>query len=201
MYRRRSARRGFGRKRSVAWTPGFSGLDQSNSATALAVSFTNTIGNVYTAAFTLTADSDLQLHGGEDAVVVRMSYELYFFNSTVVTATAHALPARILWVQGQQTATGAILPIDYTSSAGLGRDDILHTRDTVLHRAGSVDDSGTNIGGPVQDNWLRGDIKVRRKLQSGNHIFMLVQTCKDGASIPSGFSVCGNVRTLLMRPR
>lgn len=195
----RSGRRGFGRKRSVNWTPGFSGLDQAGTADSLHSLYTNTVGNVYTVAYTLTADSDLQLHGGEDAVVVRMEYELYFFNSTKATVTAQDFAGRLVFVQEETTASNAIPPVDYTSSAGLGRDNILHTRDFLLSSVGAIGNEAHR--GAQHANWLRGDIKVKRKLQSGNHIYMVVQTVKSGANVPEGFNVAGHVRTLLMRPR
>lgn len=196
------------RKRSVSWIPGWSGLDTSGpvpyKSLALAGPLEGNAGSVGAAIF-LTSDADLGMHGGEDCVIYRIQYELTFFGMSFSEATALVVwPFRLLVVQADTTLAGTgLMSFDYTTGGGLGRDDILHTRD-FMAAVGNLQYGGggsTAVPGGPNDYWIRGDIRVRRKIQSDRHLALWVQTTKLGTITPTYVQFAGHLRSLMARPK
>lgn len=199
---RRGFRRGFGRrKRSVSWTPGITELQTTVPLQTRTTTFAILSGgsNTYAASFALLGDSDLQLHGGEDAVVVRIRGRLRLYGARIATDTASPLFARIVIAQMQVNEAGSVDAIDYTTQTGLGRDDIMWCKD-ILIGATTLNASTT----PMDCDpglWHDIDVRAKRKLASGWVPSLWIQTCKAGANVPQDFQLAGGLRTLLMRPR
>lgn len=207
---RRRGRRLGSRRRTVAWIDGLSGLTTATPVQVRTLPFTALAGaaNTFAAAVALTADADLSLHGGEDAVMTRMRGRLLLYGGRLNPATPGAASffARVLITQRDVTPGANVAPLDFTTSAGLGRDDILWSRDVLI--------SGTTVVGAgtaaatetstLNDYWFDVDVKARRKVQAGYHIFLDVQTVAlggGGANQPVDCLLAGGLRMLMMRPR
>lgn len=161
--------------------------------------------NTWGAAINLVADTDLQLHGGEDAVLVRTRGRLMCFGGR--TGTTGATPApllmRVAITLQDVTSTLQLLGTDLTTGFGIGRDDILWSREVLV--------SGTTVLGngtasttetsPINDYWFDVDVKAKRKMQSDRLPHIWFQTVGTGATQPFGFTLAGFLRMLVMRPR
>lgn len=193
------------RKRSVAWIPGLTGLNTSAPAQAKTLAFAQ-IGasNTYGGAIGLTNEEDLKAHGGEDCVLYRMVYDLWFYGFTYNEVGPSITHARLLFVQEDTNLAGELLAVDYTTSEGIGRDNILHERE--LHIGSTNLDTSSGAGGwdPAIFSFatrVQGEVKSRRKLQADRQLFLWVQTVRSGALIPTAVTYSGSVRMLLARPR
>lgn len=202
----RSARR----KRSVAWIPGLTTYDTA-AATALRqrqVSLTvvnaavpDTVG----AAIALTDDTDLSMHGGEDAVITRIRGRLYFSDGRIDAGaglTASAFQVRVIVAQQNITPGAQTMPMDFTTSDGLGNDTILYYNDVIVP---STVTSGAGTGMDAIEwggRMLELDVKAKRKLQSDNQIVLWFQTVINAPTANGGdFILRGGLRMLLMRSK
>lgn len=206
---KRFGRRFRGRRRTVAWIDGLSGMTANPSqARTLAFSLLAGSTSAYAAAVQLTTDADLQMHGGEDVVVTRIVGRLLAYGGrvTVAAPVAASLFARMLVHQSDVTAVSSIAPVDYTLGAGLGRDDILWSRDVRI--------SGTTIVGngtaaatetsTLTNDWVDVDIRAQRKLQQGRHLFFDIQLQPAGGgagNVPVDCLLAGSLRMLVKRPK
>jgi len=210
MFRRR---RGFRRsaKRSVAWVDGISCMDGATASTTRTVTFSQTgfsVATVWGATIGLVVASDLPQHGGEDAVLSRIRGRLLFLggrrDSGAGFASA-AFPFRLVVAQVASTAAGGatIFSDDFTTSAGLGQDNILYSRD---HIWGAPAPGGTGAGfealNSASESWLELDVKARRKVQVNSQIILWFQTLAPSpGTVAIDGQMAGSLRTLLMRPR
>jgi len=164
--------------------------------------------NTYAVAIQLTTDADLQLHGGEDAVIERIRGRLLPYGALATPAGPVPTPTlcRCLIVQQDVTVAAGIAPVDYSSGAGLGRDNILWSRD-ILISGTTVLGNGTGLAtetSTIQDSWFDVDVVAKRKIQAGYHIFLDFQTVDFSAAAgnePVSFQLAGGLRLLMKRPR
>lgn len=208
-FRRRASGRRSG-KRTVSWCDGLSTFDTNAAGErryrTLALSPVVTGSNTWAAAVGLVVPSDLTEHGGEDAVVTRIRGSLNFFRGRIDTGAglaANSYPLRVLVVQTDSTRAGLVMPFDYTTSEGLGRDDILLEHDVIV---ASTDPGATGTGWDAISfdsgvRHLEVDVKAKRKVQVDRQIMIWFQAALNGAVVQADFSITGALRTLLMRPR
>lgn len=149
---------------------------------------------------------DLPEHGGEDAVVCRIRGSLAFFRGRRDSGAgfaANSFQLRVLVVQTDGTRAGTIMPFDYCTSEGLGRDDILYCETAIVP---STDPGVTGTGFDAIDfsngaRRLEIDIKAKRKVQVDRPIVVWFQTATPAGTVGLDFGVVGALRTLMMRPR
>jgi len=207
----RFRKRAFGRsrgKRTVAWTPGVTGFDSAGGTDWRLLTFApiTTGSNIWGAAIQVTNDSDLQLHGGEDAVVQRIRGHLLFTNTQKDAGAglaAYSAFSRVLIVQTDTTAAGLVMPFEFTSSEGLGRDDILHMQSCVLSQVvdGATQNGLDSLFSVSGLTTIYVDSKAQRKIQSDRHILLWIQTLLPGGTTGFQTRMRGELRTLLKRPR
>jgi len=204
--RRRFVRRS-ARRRTVAWVPGVTTYDPTSAGerrfrlqTLASVGGTNTWGG----AIQVTDDLDLSMHGGEDAVLTRIRGHLFFFRGRRDSGAgfaANAFPLRVVISQSDVLAAGTISPFEYTTSYGLGADNILFETDVIV----SSSDPGVAGTGFDAIAWegrhIDFDVKAKRKLQSDRHVYLWFQTAAPGGTTAMDFSFVGSLRTLIMRSR
>lgn len=204
----RFRRRAFGRrgsKRSVAWISGVTGMDPVARADhkLLALAPLTTGASVQAAAIQLTADTDLSLHGGEDAVIERIRGRLCLYGGSLNSGAglvAADFFVRVLIVQSDVTPAGFTMPQDFTTSAGLGADDILWMRDVFVPRSTAVGTAGAPFD-TLANEFMEIDVRAKRKLQSDRQLILWVQTQQAGAVIAAQLLYAGGIRMLLKRPR
>jgi len=203
------SRRGFRRRRSVAWIPGVTGYDIVTPSQTRLLTLTQVsaalYANVFGAAIGLTSDTDLSLHGGEDAVMTRIVGRLGFTTGRVnagagVAATTFLV--RCVVAQTDTTNTGSVMPFEYLSSNGLGNDDIMWFRDIIVPGTSVLEGTGaTAPGGTQTDYELDVDIGVKRKIESNRQLVLWFQSCFDAAvTTQVDFRLYGGLRMLMMRP-
>jgi len=204
------SRRGFRRKRSVAWIPGVTGFDIVTPSQTRLITLTQVsvalFPNVLGAAIGLSTDTDLSLHGGEDAVMTRIVGHLGF--TTGRTGTGGGIAAatylmRCLIAQTDTSTGGAsIMPFEYLTSNGLGNDDIMWFRDIIVPGTSVLEATGAGAPGGTQTDYeLDVDVTVKRKLDSNRHVVLWFQTCFNaGAITQCDFRLYGGLRMLMMRP-
>lgn len=206
---RRFGRRAGLRKRTVAWVDGFSSLDTTVPRQLRPVVFAvvnAAVPNTLGVAIQLTVDADLSMHGGEDAVITRIRGRLLLVGGLAGAAggAPTSFPVRCLIVKSDITPAGAAFPGDWTTSAGLGRDDVLFMRD-VLCSGTTVLGNGTGIATETSTTngyWFDVDCKAQRKLQQGQHLVLWFQVVNTAAGVgPVSMNVAGNLRLLMKRPR
>lgn len=194
-------------KRATSWVDGFNtfviggGEPRWRIMTcAPVVAGTLTFG----AAVIQVGPADLPEHGGEDAVLTRIRGKLYFFRGRRDSGAGFALNSfqlRVLVVQTDGTRAGLVMPFDYCTSEGLGRDDILYNETAIVS---SLDPGAAGTGFDAID-WagrsLEVDIRAKRKVQVDRPIVVWFQTATPAGTIGLDFGVAGSLRTLLMRPR
>jgi len=205
---RRRFRRGPGvRRRTVAWVPGVTTFDQAGNASSRLITLTAFVApaaGTFATAIALTDDADLSMHGGEDAVLTRIRGKLFFSDGRVNAGAglaANSFQLRVGVVQTDISPSLAVTPLDLTTSAGLGNDNILWLEDVIVP---STDTSGV---GTAMDNigWdgrhLLVDVKAKRKLQSDRQIVIWFQGVPPAGAIGMDFRLRGGLRSLLMRSR
>lgn len=199
-------RRGAG-KRSVAWIPGLSYFDGASGTDYTVLPFAAVPGltNIWGVATSMTTDTDLTLHGGEDAVFQRLRGSLLFTSGRRDGGAGNAAFGCCFQVILAQTDTlpgGNVTPFNFCTSTGLGNDDILG-RWTV--GCSSVADGAAGTGldavGPSFAQWLHLDVKARRKLQTDRHLVLWYQTALPAGTIAFDCRARGSLRMLLKRPR
>jgi len=193
-------------KRTVAWIPGLSAMNTATPVQSRALTLAQVNAavapNTWGAAILLTSDTDLSLHGGEDAVIERIRGRLMFFGLTQEGAPLGGF-ARVLIAQQDVTPGGQVMPIDYTTSDGLGRDDILFVKD-ILVSGTTVVANGTGTAtetGTLNDFWFDVDVRAKRKIQSGRQLVLWFQMVDQAAGTPGTVTMAGGLRMLLKRPR
>jgi len=206
----RGRRRGFARrtKRTVAWIPGLNTFDAavpiSNRLTALAA--LPGVANTWFASFAMTTDADLSMHGGEDAVLVRTVGRLGFMEGrrdAGAGPAAAGFPLRILLVQVDVDPSSSLSGArNWLTSAALGSDDILHTRDVIVPATAiGAAGGGWELGTQAWAGWTDFDIKVKRKLQNDRQVTLVMQTVFPVGTVGADFRLVGMLRMLMMRPR
>jgi len=200
---RRRFRRRSRSRRSVSWIPGLSGMEVTTPAQSRMVTFAaGLVANTRVAAIEMVDSNDLAQCGGEDCVLQRITYELAFYAARRTTDTAVSMAVRMMFVLKEIQNAGAtdqFLAADYATSTGLGSDDILHTRDFVIgQQTGYADGSTGLLFDPMlSSNWIRGEVKARRKLSSHHRILIYWTSVVDGGFTPQDFRFIGHARTLI----
>jgi len=206
---RRTFRRSARRRRSVAWIPGVTTFDtvageRSRLITLAALSAA--APNTWAVAVAVTDDTDLSMHGGEDAVLTRIRGTLFFSDGRIDSGAglaASGFQLRVSVVQTDITPALAVTPFDTTTSAGLGNDNVLWQGHVVVP---STVTTGAGTGADLID-WqgrsLELDVRAKRKLQSDRQVVIWFQTVMPGGGGTAGcdFRLRGGLRSLLMRSR
>lgn len=206
------SRRAFGRRRgrrTVAWLPGLTTYDTAANVRARLVVLTqvNTaVPNTFGAVIALTTDSDLSQHGGEDAVLTRIRGRLMFTDGGIDVGAgfaANAFQLRVAVMQADVVENGSTMPVDITSSWGLGRDDILWSQDVTVSSVAT-----TGVGTALDSIFFSGshafldiDVRARRKVQSDRHVMLWFQTVAPAGATGIQFYLRGTARLLMMRSR
>lgn len=205
---RRRSFRGARRKRSVAWIPGFDTHDQAAGLNQRVIGLTQlsaAAANTFGAAIAMTDDTDLSLHGGEDAVIERIRGRLFFTDGTLNSGAGNAASSfqvRVVLAVNEITPGGATMPFDFCSSDGLGNDSILWMDDVIVPSTVT-----TGVGTGMDNVFWTGravlvDAKATRRLQSNNQLVLWFQrVVPAGGTVASGFTLRGGLRMLLKRPR
>lgn len=201
-------RRGFNRRRSrasVAWIPGVTGYDVPAGTPSKLLAFSPVVTGVNTwgAAINLTNNTDLSLHGGEDAVFMRARGRLLFWNGQLdggAGFAAASFPLRVVIVQTDTNDAGTIMPFDFTTSEGLGRDDILFSAEQIVSSANTFNDSNPMTSSQYTA-WVDIDCKAKRRIQTDRHIIMWMQTVAAAGTLALQCRFSGGLRMLLKRPR
>lgn len=198
--RRARGRMRRGGRRSVAWIPGYSTVDVAGGTSAVPQALGAVPGSANTYGFgvNLIAQADLAMHGGEDAVVVRILGTLTFFGQQTMAAGPVPTFSRVMLTQVDTTGDAQLVR-EYVSSAALGYDDILW--------CATVGVAGTNLlaaaeplyGGLSSLGTVHIDCKAKRKIQADRELFLQYQCVT--ALVPTVVQVAGHIRVLLMRPR
>lgn len=203
-FRRFGSRRA---KRSVSWIDGLNTYDNVAPTNARVVTLAALPGvaNIWFASFALTTAADLTLHGGEDAVLVRTVGRLGFFAGRRDAGAGFAnfgFQMRVVLAQVDVDPTSGLSGARiWTSSQALGSDDILHSRDVLVHgipvgAAGAGYDAvGYNI---LHEDF---DIRVKRKLQVDRLVTLVMQTVLPAGTTAADFVLLGGLRMLVQRPR
>lgn len=202
---RRFGRRRFGgrRRASVAWIPGFSGYDTAvptNQRTITLASQGAVAPNTWAVPVALVTPTDLSLHGGEDAVLTRIRGRFMLLNGRVDSGAGFAaatFPVRVVIALAQSDASG-VFSLDYTTAAGLGRDEIIHETEAMVSQAVLTDSTPSAALGW---NWIEIDSKAKRRMQESALAVMWFQTVLPVGTIAADFRYIGGLRTLLKRPR
>lgn len=203
--RRRSFRSGRGRRRSVAWIPGLTTYDTANGLNARAITLAvvrAAVPNTFGAAVQMTTDADLSLHGGEDAVITRILGRLYFTDGTGAVGAATGYQLRVVLAYQDVNPDGTTAATDFTTSDGLGIDNILWEKDVIVSSVATAG-AGTGLDGIVFTEgfgMLDIDCKAQRKLQSNSQLILWFQTVTPAAAARA-FVLRGGLRMLLKRPR
>lgn len=192
-------------KRSVNWTPGVTDFNTTGPAQARICTWAAIAAgsNTYFFLSGILGDADLAQHGGEDAVVTRIRGRLRFWNSrfTVASPVQGTCFVRTLVVMLQITEAGAAFMPDYTTSDGLGRDEVMWSKDHLI--SGPVL-AATDSAQNCDAGWIDIDVKAKRRCQNRYYPVLVHQTVAPGmgaANVPVDFVRAGGIRTLLMRPR
>lgn len=208
--RRRRASRFRGRRRSVSWLPGFTTYDPPAGLYYRTINLTTAgfaTANLWGAAISLVANSDLPVHGGEECVLTRVVGRLGFSNGRRNTGAGFAgcnFQMRVAVVQGSQIPGSAtILSDEVCTTSGMGKDNILFSKD-VMVSAADVSLTGSGIdtmftSGPFWQ--LDVDIKAKRKVNEDSPILIWFETVLPAGATAADCRVYGGLRSLLMRPR
>jgi len=186
---------------------GFTATLQARTIALSAFDATNA-PNAVGSAILLTDDNDLNSHGGEDAVWLGAVGSLWHYGGRAnpTTPAASAFWLRVILAQTDVNPAGSVFPADYTTAAGLGRDDVLGCWH-VLCSGTTVIANGTAAAAETGTLPLsaRLDIRVkaRRKLQQDRQLVLWWQTMTNGggAATPVDFLLTGHLRMLMRRPR
>ncbi len=203
-------RRRFGRraaKRSTSWISGVTSYDTAagTSSRLIALLATGLPAGVWGASIGIVIPSDLPPHGGEDAVLTRIRGRLAFVEGRRNAGAGFAATGfqlRLAVVQTDYLPGGAISPWDFTSSVGLGNDNILWSTDVVCSPTaiGAAGAGYENMVGNLEQ-WIDVDVRAKRKLQEDRMVVLWIQTVLPGGTTAADFRLLGGLRTLLMRPR
>lgn len=193
------------KRRTVAWVPGVSTYDSASHSRLISLtSLSAAAASTFAASIALTDSADLSLHGGEDAVLTRIRGRLLFSDGRVNAGAglaANSFQLRVAVVQTDISPALAVTPLDLTSSAGLGNDNILWCLDVIVP-SNTTSGVGTGMDAINWDGrYLDLDVKAKRKLQVDRQIVIWFQTMLPGGTTGGDFRLRGGLRTLLMRSR
>lgn len=206
---RRFRRRGFGRrKRSVNWIPGYTSMDPVNGTFVKTIVMTALAGsaNTWAAGIQLTLDTDLTMHGGEDAVLARVRGEFMAIQgerNAGAGFAANSFLVRAVIAAIDQPQAGTFSPFPYVDSQTLGADNIMWIRDFIVPST-ALGATGTGLDATEFGNggrYLDVDVRAKRRLQSDRHVFLIFQTVVPAGTTALQFKILGHLRLLLMRPR
>jgi len=188
-----------GGRRTVAWIPGYSTNSTGapvGSALQQALALVPGSPNTYGFGSALVTDADLSLHGGEDAVLVRILGTLTFYNA--LTAAAGAVPGWARVTIGLEDTQGDAQQVrEWVSGSSLGRDNSMYT-ETVFVPADDALGAG-QFGTTILEASLHIDVKAKRRIKSDSKVFLQFQMVTP--LVPTTVKVAGHLRMLLMRPR
>lgn len=209
MRRRFNRRAGSGRRRSVAWIPGFTSFDNAAGTSNRLLSFAAVplVTNIWSVAVQLTVDADLSLHGGEDAVLERIRGDLFFMEGrrnagAGFAAAGFQLRCVIAQVEVETDPAAVTFNHSFITSNDLGQDRILWAGHTMVSSvAVGAAGAGFDAVGPTAPRWLDVDVRAKRKLQSDNVIAAFFQTVFPAGTTAADMRMFGGLRMLLKRPR
>lgn len=194
-------------KRSVSWIDGLNTYDNvaGTNARLTALAALPGAANIWFASFALTTSADLTLHGGEDAVLIRTVGRLGFFAGRRDTGAGFAnygFQMRCALVQVDVDPTSGLSGARiWTSSQALGSDDILHSRDVLVHGipVGAAGAGYDAVGYNVLSEEF--DVRAQRKLQQDRLVTLVMQTVLPAGTTAADFILLGGLRMLVKRPR
>lgn len=197
-------------KRSVAWIPGFSTFDDTNGTSNRLLTFAQvpTVALTWGVASMLTTDTDLSLHGGEDAVLTRIRGQLGFVEgrkNAGAGLAAYGFQVRVVIALSEiQSGLGAAAPLNdsFLTSNALGQDRIMWSKETVVSpTAIGAAGAGYELMTGRFTNWLEIDVRAQRKLASDSQVVMYLQTILPAGSTGADMRCIGGLRMLVKRPR
>jgi len=194
------------RRRSTSWIAGITSFDGAGGSSARLITMAAVAGapNVWGASIGLVIPSDLPLHGGEDCVITRIVGRLGFMEGRKDAGAglaAYGFPMRVTIAATDFLPGGTITPWDFTTSAGMGNDDILVENDVIvpLQAIGGAG-AGYDLLAGGYERWLEIDAGAKRKVQEDRCIVLWFQTVMPGGTTGVDFRLIGGLRSLLMRP-
>jgi len=206
--RRRFTRSSF-RKRTFTWIPGLVGDDQAVPAQQRVLAFGLHPTQINTSIFgiNLVSLSDITFHGGEGCVFTGCRYELAFMNGLVNISGGAAVPQPMIaqmaiTLDDIDTFAGAASPPFLNNSQGTGDERILHMRSFIISSANQLESitAGASLKSDLM--WIRGRLKVTRKVKELSLINMWVMVTHNGATVvPNSCTMMGHMRMGLKRPR
>jgi len=197
------------RKRSVSWLDGVTTYDPAlgTSSRLIGLVANAVVANVWGVSIGLVIPADLPLHGGEDAVVTRIVGRLGFMEGrrdSGAGPAAAGFQMRVVVAQTDFVPVGAgfaATAFDFTSSVGMGNDDILWMHDVVVpSTAIGAAGAGYDAIGSGYENWLEVDVSAKRKVQVDRGIILWLETVLPAGTTGADFRMIGGLRTLLMNP-
>jgi len=197
--------RGRKRKRSVSWIDGITSYDGAAGTNTRLITLLNFPGtNVWAASIGLVIPADLPFAGGEDAVLTRVVGRLGFMEGR---RDAGAGPAalgfqmRVTIAQTDFQPAGAVTPWDFTTSVGMGNDDIMSEWDVVVPNMGiGAAGGGYDTAAGGMERWLEVDVSAKRKVQQDRCVVVWFETVFGVGTVGADFRLLGGLRSLLMRP-
>jgi len=197
-------------KRTTAWIPGVTSYDLGTGTSSRLVALTTagfTSANLWGAAITLVANSDLPARGGEGAVLTRIRGVLGFTDGrrdAGAGVAAFGFQMRVAVTLGSEIAgTATILGDELVTSAGMGVENILFSRDVIVTQVG-IGAAGAGYdtmftSGPFWQCEI--DIKAKRRISEDTPVILWFQTALPPGTTAADFRLHGGLRTLLMRAR
>lgn len=197
-------------KRTTAWIPGVTSYDVPGGISNRLLALTTagfTSPNLWGSAITLVANTDLPARGGEGAVLTRIRGVLGFTDgrkNAGAGLAAFGFQMRVAITLGSEIAgTATILGDELITSAGMGTENILFSRDVIVTQTG-VGAAGAGYdtmftSGPFWQCEI--DVKAKRRISEDTPVILWFQTCFPGGTTGADFRLHGGLRTLLMRAR
>lgn len=190
--------RRFGRRfkrRSTNWVPGLTFGEQLNQA-AITLSVNTPAAGINSTTIALTDSEDLQLSGGEDAVVVRVVGRFLLFGAnTAVTP----LPRFCRWaIFVADDANGIIAVPNLFAFLEMATENIMV--------AGTVLVPGLDLSAAANDavsqseRWIDIDTSAKRKLHEDKHVYLTLQFGPSGGATTTVVQASGFLRVLLQKP-
>jgi len=206
--RRRWAR---SKRRRTSWITGLNTYDTATGTASRLVTLTTagfTTANIWGSAIVLVANTDLPAAGGEDSVVTRIIGRLGFMDGRRDTGAgfgAFGFQMRVAVTSGAQIAnTNTILADELVTSAGMGKENILFSKDVIVSQT-SIGGAGagfdtTFASGPFWQCDV--DIRAKRRVTTDAPILLWFQTVDAGAGlVGKDFRLLGGLRVLMTHPR
>lgn len=205
---RRRFSRGKFRKRSTSWVAGITTYDLAAGTSSRLIPLAAIPGfaGLWGVSIGIVLPADLPPHGGEDAVLTRVVGRLGFMEgrkNAGAGVAAYGFQMRVAIVQTEVIPLGggfAPSPYDYTSSVGMGNDNIIWEHDTIVPlQAIGATGNGYDLLAGGYERWLEVDTSAKRKVTEDRAIILWMQTVLPGGTTAADFRMIGGLRTLLMR--